>query len=230
MSEKNQIKQSVLYIVSTPIGNLEDITLRALNILKSVDIIACEDTRHSLKLLNHYEIKKRLISYHSYNEDNSIAGIINLLNQGNSIALISDSGTPCISDPGFKLIKALRENSIEVVPIPGPSAFLTLLTASGFRTDKFIFNGFLSIKNGKRTKQLEELSNIEATLIFYESPHRILKLLDCISQVFPEKMICLGKELTKLNEKIITGNAISVKNELERSKIFGEYVILVANY
>ncbi len=230
MEQKNEVKPSALYVVSTPIGNLDDITLRALNILESVDIIACEDTRHSLKLLNHYNIKKRLISYHSYNEDNSIHGIINLLNQGNSIALVSDGGTPCISDPGYKLIKALRENAFEVIAIPGASAVLTILASSGFRTDRFVFCGFLSIKKGRQAKQLEELKEIEATLVFYESPHRILKLLDNISLIFPEKMVCIGKELTKINEKIITGPAKEIKTALEANKIFGEFAILVANY
>jgi 16S rRNA (cytidine1402-2'-O)-methyltransferase len=226
----DEIKPSTLYLVSTPIGNLEDITLRALNILKSVDIIACEDTRHSLKLLNHYNIKKKLITYHSYNEDNSINGIINLLNQGNSVALISDSGTPCISDPGFRLVKVLRDSAFNIIPVPGPSAFLALLVASGFRTDKFIFSGFLSIKKGKQIKQLENLKNFEGTLIFYESPHRIIKLLENISQVFDKNLVCVGKEITKINEKIIIGNANDIMKELETDKILGEFVILVANY
>jgi len=224
------IEPKSLYIVSTPIGNLDDITLRAVNVLKSVDIIACEDTRHSLKLLNHYNIKKRLISYHSYNEKNSINGIIKLLHEDKSIALISDGGTPCISDPGSMLVKACLEEDLNIIPIPGPSAFLTLLTASGFRTDRFYFYGFLSPKSGKRLNQLIKLKEIEATLIFYESPYRILKLVDNINEIFTEKMICIGKELTKINENIIRGKIEEVKNRLKDQKIAGEYVILVANY
>ena len=172
----NEVKKNTLYVVSTPIGNLSDITLRALDVLKSVDIIACEDTRHSLKLLNHYEIKKRLIAYHSYNEKGSTKGIIGLLKAGQSVAIITDSGTPLISDPGFLIVRECRENDIDVIAIPGPAAFLTLLTISGFRTDKFFFHGFLSPKSGRQTKQLEEMTKIEATHIIYESPYRVLKL------------------------------------------------------
>lgn len=225
----NQL-QSILYIVSTPIGNLSDITLRALEILKNVDIIACEDTRHSLKLLNHYDIKKRLISYHSYNEEISSNGIIKLLKEGKSIALITDSGTPCISDPGSLLVKNCLEEGINVISIPGPSAFLSLLVASGFRSDKFFFHGFLSPKKGRQIKQLSEMSQIEATHIIYESPYRILKLLENINTIFPEKNICIGKELTKINEKVIKGDHITIMEEINKIKIAGEYVILIANY
>ncbi len=226
----NENLPSTLYIVSTPIGNLDDITLRALNVLKSVDIIACEDTRHSLKLLNHYEIKKRLIAYHSYNEKNSCKGIIKLLEEGRSIALISDGGTPCISDPGSMLVRECINNSIKVIAIPGASGFLTLLVSSGFNTSKFFFHGFLSPKEGRSKKQLDAMSKIDATHIIYESPHRIFKLLDRINEFFPEKIICLGKELTKLNEKLIIGKCEKIINLLKNEKILGEYIILVANY
>jgi len=225
------INQSTLYIVATPIGNLEDITLRALNILKSVDVIACEDTRHSMKLLNHYDIKKRLISYHSYNEKASSNGIIMLLKSGKSVALISDSGTPTISDPGYLLVKECRENNINVISIPGAAAFLTLLAGSGFRTDQFFFTGFLSSKEGKRKKELLKLKNIEGTIILYESPHRIVKLLDNIFEIFEKKSIILGKELTKINEIIYNGNAEDIKKIIEKeNKILGEFTLLIANY
>lgn len=222
--------QSVLYIVSTPIGNLSDITLRALEILKSVDIIACEDTRHSLKLLNHYNIKKKLISYHSYNEKISSDGIIKLLKEGKSIALITDSGTPCISDPGSLIVNKCIEEDINVISIPGTSAFLALLVTSGFRCDKFFFHGFLSPKKGRQIKQLMEMSKIEATHIIYESPYRILKLLENINTIFPKKNLCIGKELTKINEKVIIGNNSKIIEELNKLKIAGEFIILIANY
>ncbi len=226
----NEITPSTLYIVSTPIGNLEDITFRAINILKSVDIIACEDTRHSLKLLNHYEIKKRLITHHSYNEKKSCKGIIKLLEQGKSVALITDGGTPCISDPGFFLVKECRENDFEVIAIPGASAFLTLLASSGFRSNEFFFHGFLSPKEGRRKNQLKKMSTVECTHIIYEGPHRIIKVLNNIYEIFPKKNICIGKELTKINEKVITGNYDSIINKINTNKILGEYVILIANY
>ncbi|OHD12104.1 MAG: 16S rRNA (cytidine(1402)-2'-O)-methyltransferase [Spirochaetes bacterium GWD1_27_9] len=224
------ITPSTLYIVSTPIGNLMDITLRALEVLKNVDVIACEDTRHSLKLLNHYEIKKHLISYHSYNEKNSTNGIIKLLAEGKSLALISDGGTPCISDPGYLLIKECIKEGFKVVPIPGASGFLTLLVASGFRTDSFYFHGFLSPKEGRRKKQLEEMKLAETTHIIYESPYRILKLLQNIDEIFCEKLICTGKELTKINENILISNAKEIKEKIEKEKILGEFIILIANY
>ena len=226
----NEIIPYTLYIISTPIGNLEDITLRALNILKNVDIIACEDTRHSLKLLNHYEIKKHIITHHSYNEKKSCKGIIKLLKDGKSVALITDGGTPCISDPGFLLVKKCREIDINVSAIPGASAFLTLLASSGFRSDNFFFHGFLSTKEGRRKKELIRMSLIKATHIIYESPHRITKCIDNINEIFPEKLICIGKELTKNNEEIIIGDCNKIKNELIKKKIRGEYTILIANY
>jgi 16S rRNA (cytidine1402-2'-O)-methyltransferase len=226
----NEIIPGTLYVVATPIGNLEDITLRALNTLRSVDIIACEDTRHSLKLLNHFEIKKRLIAYHSYNEKNSANGIIKLLQSDHAIALITDSGTPCISDPGSMLVRSCRENGINVVPVPGPSALIAHLSASGLRSDKFIFHGFLSIKPGRRKNQLTEMKSFEGTHIIYENPQRLLKLLNDIEEIFPEKYVSLGKELSKINENIITGKIEDLKRSLEKLKIIGEYVILIANY
>ncbi|MBN2545490.1 MAG: 16S rRNA (cytidine(1402)-2'-O)-methyltransferase [Spirochaetes bacterium] len=228
MSEK--VQPSTLYIVSTPIGNLEDITIRALNILKSVDIIACEDTRHSIKLLNFYDIKKKLITYHSYNEKYSCAGILKLLESHKSVALITDGGTPCISDPGYLIVKECRLKGLDVIGITGISAFLNLLTISGFRCDKFFFHGFISPKVNKQKKKLSEMKGIEATHIIYESPHRILKILENIKEIFPDKMICLGKELTKINENIIIDLPENTLNKLKEKKISGEFVILIANY
>lgn len=226
----NEVVSGTLYLVSTPIGNLEDITFRALSVLKGVDVIACEDTRHSLKLLNHFEIKKKLIAYHSYNEKNSSEGIIKLLMEGNSVALISDGGTPCISDPGFMVVNACIREGITVIAIPGATAFVPLLAASGFRTDIFHFYGFLSCKGGRRVHELERIQTVEGTLIFYESPHRILKLIEDVAGIFPEKMVCVGKEISKINEKIYRGKASDLSIQLEEDKIAGEYVVLVANY
>ncbi len=228
MPEK--VQPSTLYIVSTPIGNLEDISIRALNILKSVDIIACEDTRHSLKLLNFYDIKKKLITYHSYNEEYSSAGLIKLLENQKSLALITDGGTPCISDPGYLIVNECRKKGFDVIGITGISAFLNLLTVSGFRCDKFFFHGFLTPKVNKQKKKLSEMKEIEATHIIYEGPHRILKILENIKEIFPEKTICLGKELTKINETIIIDIPENTINLLKEKKISGEFVILIANY
>lgn len=225
-----EIQQSTLYIVPTPIGNLNDISIRALNILNGVDIIACEDTRHSLKLLNNFDIKKKLISYHSYNKKGAAKNIVNLLSSGLSIALISDGGTPCISDPGYILINECRNSGYNIVPIPGASAFLTLLSASGFRTDEFFFHGFLSPKNGRKKNQLLKMSKIEATHIIYESPYRIEKTLIIINEIFPKKNVCLGKELTKINENIIVGRALTLLEILKKNKILGEFVLMIANY
>lgn len=219
-----------LYIVSTPIGNLEDITLRALNILKSVDIIACEDTRHSLKLLNHYEIKNRLISYHSHNEKNSSSGIVKLLKDGKNVALISDGGTPLISDPGYSVVGECRMEGITVTAIPGATALIPLLCMSGFRTDSFFFAGFLSCKGGKRRKDLEAYKSIEASLIFYESPHRIEKFVADIAAIYPDKQICIGKEISKINEKTYIGTPEEAQKQLSADKIAGEYAVIIANY
>ena len=176
-SQERIVEPGTLYIVSTPIGNLEDITLRALKILNAVDVIACEDTRHSLKLLNHYEIKKRLVAYHSSNEKNSSFGLVQLLEQGNAVAVISDCGTPCISDPGAVAVKACIEGGFPVVAVPGATALIPALVVSGMRTDTFHFFGFLSCKGGKRKHELEAMQNLDGTLVLYESTHRIFKLL-----------------------------------------------------
>lgn len=225
-----EVESSTLYLVPTPIGNLEDITLRALDTLRKVDVIACEDTRHSMKLLNHYEIKKRLIAYHSYNEKNSASGIVKLLNEGKSVAVISDGGSPCISDPGYPLVNECIKNNINIVPLPGATAFVPLLSASGFRTDLFCFSGFLSCKSGKRKTELTKLKEFTGTIVIYESPHRIIKLINDLIEIFPENLVCIGKEISKINEKIYRGRASEILKEFETDKIAGEFVVLVANY
>ncbi len=216
-----------LYIVSTPIGNLEDITLRALRILKEVDLIAAEDTRHSLKLLNFYGIKKPLLSYWSEKEKVRAEQIIEKLRAGMSIALISDAGTPGISDPGAILIKRAIDEDISVISIPGPSAIIAALSVSGLCTDKFIFIGFLPPKSTQRQKILKELSFESMTLIFYEAPHRILDTLYDMREIFGERRIVIAKEITKIHEEVIRGLITQVIGILETKTIAGEYVIIV---
>ncbi|MBQ2294951.1 MAG: 16S rRNA (cytidine(1402)-2'-O)-methyltransferase [Spirochaetales bacterium] len=228
--EQNVVEPGTLYLVSTPIGNLDDITLRALKILNAVDVIACEDTRHSLKLLNHYEIKKRLIAYHSYNEKNSSFGLVQLLEQGNAVAVISDGGTPCISDPGVVAVRACIEAGFPVVAIPGATAVIPALVVSGMRTDTFHFFGFLSCKGGKRKHELEAMLNLDGTLVLYESTHRIFKLLADIAEVFPQRQVCVCKEISKINEKVYRGTALELQKDMEEDKNAGEYVVLIANY
>ena len=228
--EQNVVEPGTLYLVSTPIGNLEDITLRALKVLNAVDVIACEDTRHSLKLLNHYEIKKRLVAYHSYNEKNSSFGLVQLLEQGNAVAVISDGGTPCISDPGVVVVRACIEAGFPVVAIPGATAVIPALVVSGMRTDTFHFFGFLSCKGGKRKHELEAMLNLDGTLVLYESTHRIFKLLADIAEVFPQRQVCVCKEISKINEKVYRGTALELQKDMEEDKNAGEYVVLIANY
>ena len=219
-----------LYIIATPIGNLEDITYRAVRILSEVDLILCEDTRQTVKLLNHLEIKKPLKSYHSYNEKRIVDNIITQIKSGKTIALVSDSGTPCISDPGFVLTSQAINNDINVIPIPGPSAFLALLSISGFPTARFQFIGFLPIKKNKRLKLLNNLQNFKGIIILYESPYRIHKLLDNLLEIFPKNQILIGRELTKKFEECYRGTAeelVSRKNDI---KIKGEFTILINNF
>ncbi len=219
--------KGLLYIVSTPIGNLEDITLRALRILKEVDIIAAEDTRHSLKLLNHYNISKPLISYWGEREKAKTRELILRINSGESVALISDAGTPGISDPGSVLIKKAIEEGIEIIPVPGPAAFVVALSLSGFSTEEFIFCGFLPAKLSQRQKMLKELSFERRTIVIYESPHRILQSLSDMKQIFGERRAVLVKELTKIFEDIIRGSIAEISERLVETKIAGEYVIVV---
>lgn len=228
--ERNNVESGTLYLVSTPIGNLEDITLRALKVLNAVDVIACEDTRHSLKLLNHYKIKKRLVAYHSYNERNSSFGLIQLLEQGNSVAVITDGGTPCISDPGVTVVRACIEAGFPVVAISGATAVIPALVVSGMRTDTFHFFGFLSCKSGKRRHELEAMRSLDGTLILYESTHRIFKLLTDIAEIFPHYEVCVCKEISKINEKVYRGTAAELLKNMEKDKNAGEYVVMIANY
>ncbi len=219
---------SKLFIVSTPIGNLGDITFRAIETLKSVDLILAEDTRTSLKLLKHYKINSKIESYHMHNEHKKADSIINKISEGNTIALISDAGTPSISDPGFLLVRECIKNNIEVECLPGATALITALVISGLPSDKFLFEGFLPAKKG-RTKRLKELSNEKKTIIFYESPHRILKTLKDFSDYFsPEKQVSVSREITKIYEETFRGTIEESIEHFEKNKPKGEFVIVLS--
>jgi len=194
-----------LYLVATPIGNLEDITQRALRLLAEVDLIACEDTRHTKKLLNHYGIKTKSVSYHEHNERERAAELLQRLKSGSDVAIVSDAGTPGISDPGFKLARAAIENDIRVVPVPGPSALVAALVASGLAADEFFFGGFLPSRSGARRTRLSELQAIPVTLVFYEAPHRIAATLKDALEILGEREAAVARELTKIHEEIVHG-------------------------
>lgn len=221
------MSKGTLYIVSTPIGNLEDITLRALRILKEADVIAAEDTRHSIKLLNHYGISKPLISYWGEKEKIKAEDTLEMLNAGRSVALISDAGTPGISDPGNILIKKALDAGIDVVPVPGPTAIITALSISGLSTSGFVFVGFLPTKLSLRTRMFKKLSLEERTIVIYEAPHRMVDTISEMAEIFGERNGVLVKELTKLFEETYRGTLGEILTQLENSKIAGEYVIVI---
>jgi len=218
---------ATLYIVSTPIGNLEDITLRALRILREVDFIAAEDTRHSLKLLNHYGISKPMISYWGERERVRSEEIIRRLQAGHNVAIISDAGTPGISDPGAVIVRRAIEENIKVVPVPGPSALIAALSLSGLPADVFTFIGFLPSKRTMRQKVLKDLSLEKSTLVFYEAPHRIMETLADMEQIFAGRKAALVKEITKIHEEILRGRISEIIGALGKMKIAGEYVIIL---
>lgn len=220
--------KGTLYIVATPIGNLEDITLRALRVLKEVDVIAVEDTRHSLKLLNHYGISKPLISYWAEREKIKSEEVLKRLNSCQSVALISDSGTPGISDPGGVLIRKALDSGILVVPVPGPSALIAALSISGLSEGEFTFIGFLSSrKRAQRVKALKTLSLEQRTLVFYEAPHRLIETLADMEEVFGSRRAVVIKEITKLHEESLHGSIPELRAVLQEKTIAGEYVIIV---
>ena len=226
-SHKSEIAEpGTLYIVSTPIGNLEDITLRALKTLKSVDIIAAESTNHTRGLCSHYEIKTKLISYNQHNHKSRAPGLINRLNNGESIALVTCAGTPAVSDPGALLIKMACEHGVKVTPIPGASAALAALVACGLKIDRFLFTGFLSNKAGKRKKELKELANENKAIIFYEAPHRVLSFLEQIHEIFGNRNIVVLRELTKAHEEILRGNVEEILAQLSQRDLRGEFTII----
>ncbi len=217
-----------LYIVSTPIGNLEDITLRALKILKEVDLIAAEDTRRTKKLLNYYQIKTPLTSYFEHTSFKKAQSLISQLKRGKDIALVSEAGTPTISDPGYKLTKLAIENHIQVVPIPGVTALISALSASGLPTNSFIFEGFIPRKSGKRRNFFLSLKDQQRTLILYESPRRLLSTLKDLLEVLGDRKIAIARELTKVFEEIIRGKTSEVIELLKNKTIKGEITILVS--
>ena len=220
------MEQGRLYIVSTPIGNLEDITLRAIRILKEIAIIAAEDTRHTQKLLNHYQIATHQTSYHDHNKEEKAEILISKIKDGKDVALVCDAGTPGISDPGYYLIKRSIEESIQIVPIPGVSAVIAGLSVSGLPTDRFVFEGFLP-KGKAGHKYLKGLEKEERTIILYESPHRFIKTLKAIYDILGNRRIVVGRELTKLHEEIARGKAQEIISAFENKKIKGEITIII---
>ena len=214
-----------LYVVATPIGNLEDITLRAIKVLKSVDLIAAEDTRHTLKLLNHLEITKPLISYHRHNEDNKTEILIEKLRKGQNVALVSDAGTPGICDPGEIIIKKCIEEKIEVIPIPGACAMINALITSGIDTKEFNFLGFLPLNKKSRKNKLEEIKNSKKTVILYEAPHKLMTTLKDLAEILEDRKVALARELTKIHEEFIRGNIEEMIKKAEGLK--GEIVLII---
>src|ERR1039458_2622330 len=218
----------LLYIVATPIGNLEDITYRAVRVLKEAGLIACEDTRHTCKALGHYGIQTPTISYHEYNEVERSEDLAARMLAGAGVALVSDAGMPLVSDPGYRLVRAAIENGIPVRAIPGPSASLAALAASGLPTDAFHFGGFLPHKPGQRVKALEALAEEQATLIFYEAPHRILEALEAIEQTLGSRPVVVARELTKIHEEFLRGTAEEVRAQMAgRDSVKGEITLLI---
>ena len=226
MSQKSYNNTPTVYIIPTPIGNMEDITLRAINILKQVEVIFCEDTRVTSLLLNHFDIKKKLISSHKFNEEKNDNKLLYYLNDGKDVGIVTDRGTPIISDPGFELVKVAIENNYNVVSLPGPTAFVPALTVSGLNPQPFLFYGFLINKEGKRKKELEQLKNHRETMIFYESPHRIIETLDNMLEVLGNRNICISREISKKFEEIYRGTIEEIKPDMIDIK--GEIVIVVS--
>ena len=219
----------VLYIVATPIGNLDDITLRAIEVLRCVDLVAAEDTRHSQHLLSHLGLRKKMLSLHEHNEKDRIDQLIALLDEGQQIALVSDAGTPLISDPGFPLVRAVIEAGFKVSPVPGASSIIAALSAAGLATDRFCYHGFLAHKSSERLARLEQLKQVGGTHILLESTHRIQRLLEQLTHVMPESQVVLAKELTKRHETFMRGNAEQCLQVLEQDPLLkkGEFVVLI---
>jgi 16S rRNA (cytidine1402-2'-O)-methyltransferase len=229
MKDVEVTRRATLYLVGTPIGNLEDITLRALRVLKEVDVIACEDTRQTQKLLNHYAITTRTTSYHEHNEIARSAELVKEIQEGASVALVTDAGMPGISDPGYRLITLAIQHHVPVVPIPGASAFLSALVASGLPTDSFRFSGFLPAKRGERRAALEEIKNSSRPQIFYEAPHRVVEtLVDVVEVLGESRPVVIAREVTKLHEEFLRGGAAEVLENLKsRETVKGEITLLI---
>jgi len=224
---KSELHEGKIYVVSTPIGNMEDITLRALKVLKEVGLIAAESREHTRKLCTYYNIKTPITSYNSHNQYHKGRLLLEKLKSGLDIALVSDAGTPGLSDPGSRLIREAIDNHIRLVPIPGVSASLTALSVSGLHTDRFIFVGFLSNKKGRRRKELEGLKREVRTMIFFESPHRLIKMLTDMYEILGDRDIVLAKEMTKVFEEVKRGSVSKILFSVKDEKIRGEYTIIV---
>jgi 16S rRNA (cytidine1402-2'-O)-methyltransferase len=216
-----------LFVVATPIGNLEDITLRALRVLKEVDVIACEDTRRTRALLAHFEIHTPTVSYFEHNKLVRGPQLVRQLQEGRRIALVTDAGTPGISDPGFMLVRDARAAGVDVVPVPGPAAVVTALSAAGVPADRFVFDGFLPIKPGRRLNRLTALRELDTTLVLYESPHRILATLAAIGEVFGEREIVVARELTKQFEEVVRAPAAVQRARLDAAGVRGEFTVVI---
>jgi len=218
----------MLYVVATPIGNLGDITLRALEVLKSVDVVAAEDTRHSGLLLKHFEIKKPFLSYHEHNEAARTAELVERLTRGENVALITDAGIPGLSDPGLRLIRECINRELPFTIVPGPSSVLTALVGSGFSTERFSFRGFLPVKSGRRERELRLAAEREETTLFFESPYRLLKTLQACSTIMPGRPLCVARELTKKFEEFRGGTAAQLLVHYETHPAKGEIVLVVS--
>ena len=220
-------EETSLYLVPTPIGNLQDITLRAINVLKEVDVILAEDTRTSGKLLKHLEINKPLRSYHIHNEHQRLASLVEELTNGTTMALVSDAGTPAISDPGFLLVRECLKHDVKIECLPGPTAFVPALVKSGFATDRFVFEGFLPHKKGRQTRLLQ-IADEQKTVVLYESPHRLVKMLKQLEELLaPERKVSISRELTKIYEETVTGTPTELLAHFEKGTIKGEIVIVI---
>jgi 16S rRNA (cytidine1402-2'-O)-methyltransferase len=216
-----------LFVVATPIGNLEDVTLRALRVLKEVDVIACEDTRRTRALLTHFDIHTPTVSYFEHNKLVRGPQLLRQLTEGRSVALVTDAGTPGISDPGFMLVRDARAAGVSVVPVPGPAAVAAVLSAAGIPADRFVFDGFLPIKPGRRVNRLTALRELDTTIVLYESPHRILATLDAIATVFGEREIVVAREVTKQFEEIVRAAAAAHHERLAAAGVRGEFTIVI---
>ena len=225
MSQKSYDETSSLYLIPTPIGNMEDITIRSINILKKVDVIFSEDTRETLKLLKEYDITKKLISYHKFNEDKVKEKVIEYLETGNNVALVSDRGTPSISDPGYVAAYNAIKKGYNVIGLPGATAFVPALIMSGLNPNKFLFYGFLDSKKSHKRKELEDLKNLKFTIIFYESPYRVIETLNLIKEIYGERQISVSREISKRYEEIYRGTVNDILKELIEPK--GEFVIII---
>jgi 16S rRNA (cytidine1402-2'-O)-methyltransferase len=228
-ADRNNELAPGLYLVGTPIGNLEDMTLRAIRVLKQADIIACEDTRQTQKLLNHFGIETRAVSYHEHNEASRAAELVEKLAQGGRIAVVSDAGMPGVSDPGFRLVAVAIERGVPVFPVPGPAAFLAALVASGLPADSFAFRGFLPAKSGARRRELGKIREVEETQVYYEAPHRIREALaDIVEVLGPERPVVVARELTKIHEEFLRGTAWEAALILNaRDEVKGEITLLI---